>query len=463
VNPNIAAEGDARISARLDRLPISPWHFAMFAICAIGLLCDAADQLVIISIGPLLIRDWGITVREVGFIIAGGNIGGVVGAMLFGALADRIGRRQCLMICVSAYSVLTGCAAFSQNVSELIAIRFLGGIGLGGLVPVTLALVGEFAPPLWRGRLVAWWNSMFAFGLTVAGYVGVFVVVPFGWRWGFAVGTVPLLLVPFVAVFLPESVRFLVAQGRIDEARRTVERVERNVLGAARAAAVAAEPAPAPSVAAPLQPRVRGLRALKLLFAPVMRNTMMASAVLWFLPAAALLSSFYPIVLTQSRGMSIKAAIALVAASTVLGPLGQFIAGFLSDWWGRKASLTCALSLLAVAPLVAIEVAGTEHWIYLFLTLGFVATSATYGTLFGYTAEQLPTPLRGGGLGIFEGLRRLGGVIGPAVIGIVYTAAGIGPVLWGAFAACVLTVALMLMLGRETRGISLAKIDAIVR
>jgi putative MFS transporter len=460
---DITADFATQIRGRLESLPLSRWHGAVFVVCALTLLCDSADQFIIISIAPLLIREWGITSAEVGLIAAATGIGGIVGAPLFGALADRIGRRRCMMIATTIYSVFTGLAAQSQNVPQMVAIRALAGIGLGGVVPVALAYVGEYSPPKWRGRIVAWWNSMFAFGIPAAGVVGLLVIVPYGWRWGFLAGAIPLLLVAPI-FWLPESVRYLVARGKQQTALETIARVERSVLGAENAAQRAAAPRetqPQSEAKGAQPPQLGFWRVLALMMGPDTRGTMIASAVLWFLPSAILLTQFYGVFLTQTKGFELKAAIALVTATSILGPIGQFTAGFLSDWVGRKATLTIALSLVGTMPLCAFGIVESERMIYLCLALGWIGTSAIYGTMFGYTAEQLPTELRAGGLGIFEGLRRTGQTVGPIVFGTLYGSLGLTPVLCIALAGCLLTIITVLVLGRETRGKPMVEMETI--
>jgi MFS transporter, putative metabolite:H+ symporter len=459
-----AIGSSARIRNRLESLPISTWHARLFVVCALTLLCDAADQFLIIAIAPLLIREWGITAVDVGLIAGATGVGGIIGAPLFGFLADRIGRRTCMMLSVAIYSVLTGLAAFANNVTEMVAIRAFAGIGLGGIVPVALAYVGEYSPPNWRGRIIAWWNSMFPFGISAAAAVGLFVIVPYGWRWGFAVGAVPVILIPFI-LWLPESVRYLVAKGRSDEANKTIQRVERAVLGAEKAATIAAAhrggiDAEAASRTRQI-PSLSGWRAVALMSTRGMRRSMIASGVLWFLPSSILLSQFFAVFLTQSKGMELRPAIALVTATSVLGPLGQFTAGFLSDWVGRKATLTLALVLLGTMPFGAFEIASSQSTVYLCLGLTWIAMSAIYGTAFGYTAEQLPTELRAGGLGIFEALRRTGNAVGPPAIGLFYGLLGLPAVLWIALGSCLFTVAVVLVLGRETRGSPMAELEEI--
>ena len=188
---------------------------------------------------------------------------------------------------------------------------------------------------------------------------------------------------------------------------------------------------------------------------------MIASAVLWFLPSMILLSAFFGVFLTQTKGMELKAAIALVTASSAFGPIGQLVAGFLSDWVGRKPTLTLALSLVGTMPLITFLVADSQSVVFLSLVLTWIGTSGIYGTAFGYTTEQLPTELRAGGLGIFEGLRRAGGAIGPALIGLLYGLTGLTPVLWFAFGACLLVVVVILVLGRETRGKPMVELEHI--
>jgi MFS transporter, putative metabolite:H+ symporter len=439
------------IRKRLEQLPISTWHIPVFVICAFTLLCDSADQFIIISIAPLLIREWSISGGAIGLIIAATGVGGIIGAPLFGFLADRIGRRRCMVLSIAIYSVLTGLAALADNVGQLIVIRALAGVGLGGLVPVALAYVGEFSPPKWRGRIVAWWNSMFAFGISLAGAVGLYVIVPYGWRWGFLAGAAPIVLLPFI-LWLPESIRYLVSSGKYQEAEKTIARVERRITGQEKAARSnpvrpsGNQPDSAPSG------RLRPWRTFMLMRAHGMGPTMIASAVLWFLPSAILLSQFFGVFLTQSLGLDLKAAVALVTATSVFGPIGQFTAGFLSDWVGRKMTLTVALLLLGTMPIGAFIISPSQSMTFACLALTWIGTSAIYGTAFGYTAEQLPTELRAGGLGIFEGLRRTGGAVGPAAIGVFYAAFGLSPVLWVALAGCVATIIVLLILGRETRG-----------
>lgn len=96
--------------------------------------------------------EWGISGGDVGLIVAATGVGGIVGAPLFGFLAGRIGRRKCMLLSIAIYSVSLAWPRFPAALS----IRALAGVGLGGLVPVALAYVGEFSPPRWRGRIVAW-------------------------------------------------------------------------------------------------------------------------------------------------------------------------------------------------------------------------------------------------------------------------------------------------------------------
>jgi fucose permease len=110
------------------------------------------------------------------------------------------------------------------------------------------------------------------------------------------------------------------------------------------------------------------------------------------------------------------------------------------------------LSLVGTMPLLTFLVAGSQNVVFICLVLTWIGTSGIYGTAFGYTTEQLPTELRAGGLGIFEGLRRLGGAIGPALVGLLYGSIGLTPVLWIAFATCLLVIVVIFAMGHETRG-----------
>ncbi|MBO0839124.1 MAG: MFS transporter, partial [Actinobacteria bacterium] len=138
-----------------------------------------------------------------GIIISGAALGAIVSAALIGFLADRIGRRPTISIAILVFSLATAAAALAQNVPQLLVARVIAGIGFGGLLPMAWAFGSEIAPAASRGRVLAWLNAFYGGGGALAYLIGLAVIVPLGWRWGFAIFLLPALLALVVVRFMP--------------------------------------------------------------------------------------------------------------------------------------------------------------------------------------------------------------------------------------------------------------------
>ena len=187
---------------------------------------------------------WSATPGELSWIASAGFIGMAIGAGVGGLLADRIGRRSVFAITLLVYELATDASALSWSVGSLLVLRIVVGLGLGAELPVASTLVSEVAPPRVRGRIIVLLEAFWAVGWTVAAVIGFFVVPAGdnGWRWALALGAAPALYAAVVRLGLPESVRFLEAKGRHDEAERTVRRFERAAQREALAGEVLAAP-----------------------------------------------------------------------------------------------------------------------------------------------------------------------------------------------------------------------------
>ena len=207
----------AELAARLDRLPFSKWHRKFFTVCFLGVMFDACDFALFGMALPPVAREFGLNPAQAGLLATVGLIGAFVGALFWGTISDYIGRRTSFAATVGIFSVFTGLVGTAHSILSLSIYRFLSNFGLGGEVPVALTLTSEFSPSRIRGRMTGTMMAAFPVGLVLAALVSLWLLPTYGWRAIFIAGIVPALLLFFVRMVMPESVRYLLSRGRVEE------------------------------------------------------------------------------------------------------------------------------------------------------------------------------------------------------------------------------------------------------
>src|SRR3984885_3876578 len=201
----------------IDQQPVGGFQLQLLLTCAAVLFLDGFDTQAIGYVAPALAKEWGLTKGALGPVFSAGLFGLMIGALVFGPLADRIGRKNIIIFSTLAFGIGALVTAFVQDVNSLLAIRFLTGLGLGGAMPNAIAITSEFNPRRRRATMVMIMFCGFSVGAALGGLLAAALIPHFGWRSVFIIGGVaPLLLAPILALRLPESVRFLVLTGRAD-------------------------------------------------------------------------------------------------------------------------------------------------------------------------------------------------------------------------------------------------------
>ena len=404
------AGGAIDVADFIDRQPVGGFQLRLLLTCAAVLFLDGFDTQAIGYVAPALAREWGLTKGALGPVFSAGLFGLMIGALLLGPLADRIGRKRIIILSTLAFGICALATAFVHDVNALLAIRFLTGLGLGGAMPNAIAMTSEFNPRRRRATMVMIMFCGFSVGAALGGLLAAALIPHFGWRAVFVVGGVaPLLLVPVLALRLPESVRFLALTGRADE---EVARLLRSINPMAVFA-----PATRFVVQEPALPGIPVVHLFRDGRTPV-------TLLLWVVFFMSLLdlyflSNWLPTVLND-LGASVSTSAAIGSMLQVGGVIGTFALGSIIDRFSFRA--LALVYFIAVFAVGAIGQLG--HSIVLVTMAIFAAGFCIVGGQIAANALAAgfyPTPVRASGVGWALGIGRVGSIVGPLVGGMLLT------------------------------------------
>lgn len=396
------------VPAFIDRQAVGTFQIRVLLVCAAVLFIDGFDTQAIGYVAPALAQEWKLARGSLGPVFSAGLFGLMIGALILGPLADRIGRRRIILASTIVFGVGTLLTMFARDTSSLMVLRVITGLGLGGAMPNAVALTSEFSPHRRRATLVMMMFAGFSIGAALGGLLAAALIPAYGWRAVFLVGgLVPLLLLPVLLRLLPESIRYLAMVGGRDE--EVADLLRRVAPGSvfARGAVFAVH-----------EPRLTGWPVAHL-FAE--RRTLV-TLLLWVvffmsLLDLYLLSNWLPTVLND-LGASVSASAAIGAMLQVGGVVGTFTLGTFIDRFSFRA---LALTYLAAALAIA-GIGFSSHSIALVTVAIFASGFCVVGGQIAanaLTATYYPTAIRSTGVGWALGIGRIGSIVGPLIGGIM--------------------------------------------
>lgn len=387
-------------------------------IAGLGWLFDAMDVGMLSFIIAALQKEWNLTAEQMGWIGSMNSIGMAVGAFVFGLLADRIGRKQVFIITLLLFSIGSGLSAFATTLTVFLILRFFIGMGLGGELPVASTLVSESVPAHERGKVVVLLESFWAGGWLLAALISFFIIPVYGWQMALILGAIPALYAIYLRINLPDSQKFI--------AVKTAERrsVWRNI------ADVWAK--------------------------PYAKQTTMLW-ILWF----AVVFSYYgmflwlPSVMVM-KGFSLIKSFEYVLIMTLAQLPGYFSVAWLIERIGRKAVLIIYLVGTALSAYFFGNAESATALMAFGALLSFFNLGA-WGALYAYTPEQYPTVIRATGAGMAASFGRIGGILGPLLVGYFVAQKVSITMIFAMFCIAIFIGALaVLFLGKETKQQELA-------
>ena len=440
------------IGHAIDAMPTTRNLLTVVIIAALASLFDNMDSKLVGNALPGLAKEFAMSGATKGLVTSSTMWGMTVGSFIWGWIADKWGRRIAFTLTVLMFSIFSGLTAASFSVSMLLVIRFLTGVGLGGAIPVDASILAEFAPARIRGFCGASLPIAFPVGTFLASFLGLLIVPNYGWRALFLVGVIPALLVAWVRRGVPESPRWLANRGRLDECRKALNHIGISDEALEKSQqALANEPPPAKLP----KPLYRDL------FTPELRRRTAHTWIIWGLP---LMSSwgmtfFMPTFFMELHGSTLKAALTYNVYISLVAIAGRATVFFLLDRVGRKPFTILGYAGAATFLFSMLLIHRNEiHFFYVaaaymyFIEMGMCAITP-------YTPEVFPVHIRVLGTSTAMGIGRIGGAIGPLMIGI-FLGAGHVPWIWMFLGAGCLTASLAtIWLGIETRGRNLEQLN----
>jgi len=439
------------VGARLDRLPISSFHYRIFALVGAGMFFDGYDLYVAAGVLASTIKSGFSTAAQNSQFLSLTFVGMTIGSLVTGFVGDKFGRRFTYQINLLIFGLASIAAAFAQDMTQLIACRFVQGLGLGAEIVVGYSTMTEFVPPRTRGR----WMSMMAF-IVVAGFpatslLGYLIIPNFGWRPMFVIAGIGSLVVWYLRKNLPESPRWLEAQGRLDEAEALMSTIETEAAANKQLPPIMVPP-PVPQVAA-----------TDLLKPPLLQRMVVGS---WVLITINTLIFGFVIFLPQfflRQGLTITNSLAYTLVLSAGSLVGCAVGAYTSDAIGRRYSIIGASIVTIFAGFIYARFnAASDPAIV--LAVGFVLVVAIYvqtALLYGvYPPELFPTEIRLRANGICNMFGRGATVVSPFIVVALMGAYNLPGVIWLMIGLVLIQILVVWAWGVEPRNRGLEDVAA---
>ncbi|CAM2955754.1 MFS transporter [Acinetobacter celticus] len=393
----------------VDEAKFRPFHWGVLIWCLLIIIFDGYDLVIYGVALPLLMQEWGLSAVQAGLLASTALFGMMFGAMSFGTLSDKLGRKKTIMICVAIFSGFTFCGAFASTPVEFGILRFLAGLGIGGVMPNVVALMTEYSPKRSRSTLVALMFSGYAIGGMTSALLGAWLVTDYGWKIMFLLAGIPFLALPLIWKFLPESLMFLTKKGEMDQVRAIVQKI-------------APEQKISPQAQFKLNEPTAGDEApLKALFQQGRTFSTMMFWLAFFMCLLMVyaLGSWLPKLMIQA-GYSLGASMIFLFALNIGGMVGAIGGGALADRFHLKPVLTIMFAVGAIA-LILLGFNSPQAVLYFLIAIAGAATIGSQILLYTFVAQFYPTAVRSTGMGWASGIGRIGAIVGPVLTGALLT------------------------------------------
>jgi AAHS family 4-hydroxybenzoate transporter-like MFS transporter len=403
------------VSDVVDNSRFGAFQSGILILCSVCLIMDGFDVQAMGYVAPAIIQEWKVPNAQLGPVFSAALVGVLFGSLLLSMLADKIGRRPVLVGATLYFSALTFLTGRTSSVQELLAIRFIAGLGLGCIMPNAMALMGEYSPRKIRITIMTVVAVGFTAGAAIGGFVSAWLIPAFGWRSVFYFGAiVPLVIGVLMFFLLPESLQFMVLRGKNPgNVAKWLKRID-----------------PAVEANADTQYVVREDKRKGIPMVHLFREgRSMTTILLWIINFMNLLNLYFlsnwlPTVV-RGAGYSTSKAVLVGTTLQVGGTIGSFALGWLIDRSGFIAVLTPCFALACISISFIGQPGLTLALLFMVVFVAGFCVVGGQAPVNALAGTYYPTYLRSTGIGWGLGIGRMGAIVGPllggALIGLKWS------------------------------------------
>ncbi|WP_048601765.1 MFS transporter [Rubeoparvulum massiliense] len=397
------------VEASKAGVPPSLMYFILF-ICFFCILADGYDLGIYGAVLPSLLdyQPWGLSAAQAGAIGSYPLFGMLIGAICIGTSTDVLGRKWTLVVCVSLFSITMIICALATSPGIFGLFRFIGGIGLGGVIPTASALVIEYSPSHRRSLNYVLMFSGYSFGTVLGAVLAILLLDSFGWRGMFWIGGLPLLIVPVMIKYLPESVSFLLTRQREEEAKQICQRYQIDLSFFTE------------QISKEDQQSSKKKQSVQVLFST---NYLRATLFFWLTYIMGFylvygLNTWLPQIMRE-LGYSLNSSLSFLLVMNLTAGVGALLAGSIADRWGSKRVIAISYSLASVSAFLL--TLGAPPIVVTYLLVGIAGFGSVGNTqiLNAFVSKYYPAQARATALGWGLGIGRIGAISGPLLIGFL--------------------------------------------
>ena len=388
-------------------------HYTTIAICFLMNMLDGMDVLVIAFSAPAISSEWGISPKALGIVFSAAIAGMTIGAMLIAPQGDKIGRKWIILGCAILIGSSVYTTSLAETVNQLMILRFISGLGIGGMLASVSTLAAEYAPDKSKDFWVSLVMGGYPVGAVVTGVLAAYVIPRHGWPAMFQIaGIATMATIPLIILFLSESLEYL------------AQRRPRNALQKINTILSRMQKTPLPQL--PCQGEKVTTPSLSRLFTSTFKTQTLLLWLAFFMAFSTLyfLLSWIP-KLTTEAGMPEQLGIYSGTVFNLGAFAGILALGVLAMWMGLRKTIVMFLVSAAVLMMLFRFFSGSFFILVLFGLIGF-AMQAGFVGLYAISVRMYPADIRSTGIGWGLGTGRLGAVLGPIVAGYL-VAAGLTP------------------------------------